>query len=49
MPFNMLLWEVKNESLVELKKERLDKETRLEQWIADDVSLLGLDLLIIGR
>jgi hypothetical protein len=28
---------------------QLDNEKRLEQWIADDVSLIGLEVLIIGR
>jgi hypothetical protein len=47
--FNMLLWAVENGSLAELTKDRLDNEDRLEQWIAEDVSLLDLDVLIIGR
>jgi hypothetical protein len=49
MSFNMLLWAVENGSLTELAKQRLDNEIRLEQWIADDASLVGLNLLIIGR
>ena len=49
MSFNMLLWTVENGSLAELTKARLDNEDRLEQWIADDVSLLGMNVLIIGR
>lgn len=49
MSFNINLWGVDNGRLIELPKQRLDNEDRLEQWIADDVSLLGLDLLIIGR
>jgi hypothetical protein len=49
LSFNIQLWGVENGLLAALPKERLDTEDRLEQWIADDVSLLGLDLLIIGR
>ena len=49
MSFNIQLWGVENGLLAELPKKRLDTEDRLEQWIAEDVSLLGLDLLIIGR
>lgn len=49
MSFNILLWGVENGRLVALTKERLDNENRLEDWIAQDVSLLGLNLLIIGR
>jgi len=47
--FNMVLWTVEDGNLTELPKERLDNEDRLEQWITDDVSLLGLNVLIIGR
>jgi hypothetical protein len=49
MAFNMFLWEIQGDQLVELPKRRLDEEERLREWIAQDVSLLGLDLLIIGR
>lgn len=49
MSFNMVLWENRNGKLAELPKRRLDDEERLEDWIAEDASLLGLDLLIIGR
>jgi len=27
----------------------LDSEEKLENWIADDSSILGIDILIIGR
>lgn len=49
MSFNILLWGVENGQLVALTKEPLDNEDRLEEWIAHDVSLLGLSVLIIGR
>ena len=49
MSFSILLWGVENGGLVALPKVRLDNEDRLEEWIAQDASLLGLDLLIIGR
>ncbi|MFL5245255.1 MAG: hypothetical protein ACJ8FY_24405 [Gemmataceae bacterium] len=49
MSFNMLLWTIENGGLAEMTRERLDNEDRLEQWIADDVALLGLIVLIIGR
>ena len=45
----MLLWRVENSGLVALEKQRLDNEDRLEEWIASDASLLGLDVLIIAR
>src|SRR5438034_4123297 len=49
MAFNMLLWENREGHLIELPKHRLDEEQRLEDWIEQDSSLLGLDVLIIGR
>jgi hypothetical protein len=45
----MTLWAVRDEKLTELHKQRLDSEDRLETWIAQDPSLLGMDVLIIGR
>src|SRR3990172_3517445 len=49
MPFQMDLWRVDGNSLVEVGKVRLDSENRLEDWLANDISLLGLEVLMIGR
>lgn len=49
MAFNMNLWKVSSNSLQEITKIRLDSENRLEDWIANDPSILGMELLIIGR
>src|SRR5262245_1576762 len=49
MAFKMMLWENRQGQLVELPKRPLDEEERLEQWIERDSSLLGMDVLIIGR
>jgi Endonuclease NucS len=49
MSFTMTLWENRAECLVELPKQKLDQEARLETWIEKDSSLLGLDVLIVGR
>jgi hypothetical protein len=49
MSFQMNLWQVKNSSLIELNKTKLGSENRLEEWLANDISLLGLELLVIGR
>jgi hypothetical protein len=49
MPFHMELWKVEGNRLQQIKKSRLDKEDRLRDWITADVSILGLDLLIIGK
>ncbi|CAN5825982.1 hypothetical protein BH20ACT11_BH20ACT11_12540 [soil metagenome] len=49
MPFNMTLWDVSGDGLSEIKKTRLDNESRLEDWIEKDFSILDLDLLLLGR
>jgi hypothetical protein len=49
MPLNMNLWNVSENGLTEIKKAKLDQEAKLEDWIARDTSLLGTDLLLIGR
>jgi hypothetical protein len=49
MAFGMNLWKVNANNLEELSKTRLDSENRLEDWIANDPSILGMELLIIGR
>jgi len=45
----MNLWKVKDGTLVEMNKAKLEAEDRLEDWLAKDISLLGLELLVIGR
>jgi hypothetical protein len=47
--FQVDLWKVENDRLVEVNKTKLEAENRLEDWLAKDVSLLGLELLVIGR
>jgi len=49
MALNMMLWEIQEDSLIEIQKMGLDTEERLEDWIAADSAILGLDVLIIGR
>lgn len=49
MSFQMNLWQVNGEQLTEIQPSRLNAEERLEQWIAKDPGIAGLDLLIIGR
>lgn len=49
MPVRMALWKIEAEAPVELPRTRLNLESRLEDWIAKDPNILGLDLLIIGR
>jgi len=45
----MNLWKVDGENLLELPKDKLNSEERLEKWIEKNNSLLGLDILIFGK
>jgi len=49
MPLQMNLWKVSGDDLEEIEASQLDFEQRLEEWIAKNPSLLGLDVLIIGK
>jgi hypothetical protein len=49
MPINMNLWQVKGKDLVEVKCEPLSDEVRLQEWLAKDKSILGMDMLLVGR
>jgi hypothetical protein len=44
------IWQVdKADALAEIKRSKLDREARIENWILSDISLLSPDLLIIGQ
>jgi RecB family endonuclease NucS len=49
MPFQMTLWHVQGNALSEVSKSKLSSESRLAEWLANDISLLMLDLLVIGK
>ena len=49
MSFKINLWQVADSKLVELDSKPLDSEGRLEAWLANDPTLLGVDVLIVGR
>lgn len=50
MPEDIRIWEISNkDTLKELKKPELDLEKRIENWLEKDNSLIGNDLLVIGR
>jgi hypothetical protein len=49
MPINMNLWQIKAKDLQEIKCEPLNDEQRLQDWLAKDKSILGMDVLLIGR
>lgn len=43
------MWKVSGENLQSVPSKQLEKEKTLEGWIEADPSILGLELLIIGR
>lgn len=49
MPFEMTLWKVAGTKLQEILVSHLDQEERLEDWIAADPSVTGMNLAILGR
>jgi hypothetical protein len=49
MPINMKLWQVKTKDLQEVTCEALNDEQRLQEWLAKDKTILGLDVLLVGR
>lgn len=50
MPNEIRLWKVtEDDSLSEISQSALDLESRLQEWLARDVSVLDSGLLVIGR
>jgi len=49
MAFNMALWKVNGDKLDTMPKTKLDSEDRLEKWIYEDPSVMGMYIFIIGR
>lgn len=49
MPINMKLWQVKTKDLQEVSCEPLNDEQRLQEWLAKDKTILGIDVLLVGR
>lgn len=50
MAEDIRIWEISNgKSLNEIKKSKLDLESRLEGWIKEDISIISHDLIIIGN
>ncbi len=49
MPTTLKLWAIEENHPKPVKPEKLDLESRLEDWVAEDISLISEDLLIIGR
>jgi len=49
MPIKMALWKIKDEKLHPVASKPLNSEEMLEDWLADDISMVSEDLLVIGR
>ena len=50
MPVEVRLWEVQQgDVLKQVKPSKLDLEDRIEKWLEQDISMIGDDLLVIGR
>lgn len=45
----MRVWQVGNGGLFPVDQVPLDREARLEEWLARDLGMLNLDALVIGR
>ncbi len=44
------MWEIiAGENLSEIRRTKLDLESRIEDWLARDISILSDDLLVVGR
>ncbi len=49
MSIQMKLWRIEGDRPMPLSSAKLDLERRLEDWICQDLSLVGEDLLLLGR
>lgn len=49
MSFEIALWKVAGQNLIEIPSADLDEEQRLEEWIVANPSILGMDIVLIGR
>ena len=49
MPTEIRLWKIDAEKPIPIPQQKLDLESRLEEWIMNDISLISHDLLVIGR
>lgn len=50
MPEDARIWEiVEGDNLREIKRVKLNREERIENWLEKDISILSNELLIIGR
>jgi RecB family endonuclease NucS len=49
MPTEMKLWRIDTERPTQVPQQKLDLESRMEEWLLHDIGLISNDLLIIGQ
>ncbi len=49
MPSEMRLWQIRDNEPKRIEKSSLDFESRLEDWLRDDIGMVSDDLLVIGQ
>ncbi len=49
MPTQMKLWRIEGERPQVIPQDKLDLESRLEEWLRQDIGLVSNDLLVIGQ
>ena len=49
MPTEIKLWRIEDDTPKPVDQDKLDLESRLENWIREDIGLVNDDLLVIGQ
>lgn len=49
MPTEIKLWQINGERPVTISQEKLDLESRIEEWLRQDIGLVSDNLLVIGQ
>jgi hypothetical protein len=49
MPLEVKVWNVRGDSLVSLEPSSLNFESRLEEWVKRDISIISSEYLVIGQ
>ena len=49
MPSGLRLWQIEDERPRPIQQGRLDLESRIENWLRDDIGMVNDDLLVVGQ
>ncbi len=49
MPTELKLWQIANKRLKFVPRQKLNLESRIEEWLRQDITLISDDLLVIGQ